>query len=185
MKTTWKDKNIDPLQEYNAESHRITVESIQRALANLLVIKKYNEITIKEIVSKAGVSRSAFYRNYQSKEEVLQSIIYDSFKELTSGIEHMNVGSQDDWQKMMEKMVLKCADLYSIMTSDAWQGSTMLQCMNYYFAQMYPLKENGDKLYPRFVMGGVYNCIQYWLDSGMKETPAQISERIMNCIWKQ
>ena len=185
MKTTWKDKTIDPLQEYNAESHRITVESIQRALANLLVNKKWNEITIKEIVEKAGVSRSAFYRNYQSKEEVLQSIIYDSFKEMSDSMKEMNLASQKDWLLMMEKMVLKCADLYSIMTSDAWQGATMLQCMNDYFGEMLPTIDNGNELYPRFVMGGVYNCIQFWLDSGMKETPGQISERIMNCIWKQ
>lgn len=55
----------------NSEINAITRESIYLALQQLLETKTLAEITITEITSKAGVSRMAYYRNYQNKEEIL------------------------------------------------------------------------------------------------------------------
>ena len=185
MSAKWKAKVIDPLQEYNAESHRITIESIQRAMVELLQRNDFKSISIKELVERAGVSRSAFYRNYQSKEEVLQSIIHDAFAETAQRIKTMpDLGSRIGWVKLIEQLALQCADMYSIMSSDAWQGDTMLQCMNEYMTDMLPEMGMRDELQPRFWMGGIYNSIQYWLDTGRKEFPKELAERIMDCIWR-
>lgn len=184
MDAKWTAKIIDPLQEYNAETHRLTIESIQRAMIQLLQAKSFQAITIKELVERAGVSRSAFYRNYQTKEEVLQSIVYNSFAETTQEIRGMtDLESRDGWIKLIEQLALKCADMYSIMKSEAWQGGTLLQCMNEYMTDALPAMGIADALQPRFWMGGIYNSIQYWLDTGMKETPKILAEQIMRCIW--
>ena len=58
----------------NEESNRLTKECIQTALVNILSQKNIDDITISEVVSKAGVSRSAFYRNYKTKADVLEEI---------------------------------------------------------------------------------------------------------------
>lgn len=58
----------------NQESKRITRESIEMALIDLLSKKDLKKISISEITTRAGVSRSAFYRNYADKEEILTSI---------------------------------------------------------------------------------------------------------------
>lgn len=184
MDAKWTEKVIDPLQEYNAETHRLTIESIQRAMIQMLQAKSFQSITIKELVERAGVSRSAFYRNYQTKEEVLQSIVYHSFAETTQTIQKMaDLSSRDGWVKLIEQLALKCADMYSIMKSEAWQGGTMLQCMNEYMTDALPIMGISDELQPRFWMGGIYNSIQYWLDTGMKEPADKLAKRIMDCIW--
>jgi len=36
--------------------------------------KKYDAITVSDIIRRSGVSRSGFYRNYKSKDEVLDEI---------------------------------------------------------------------------------------------------------------
>lgn len=46
-------------------------EAIVIAFIQLLKQKNINKITIQEIVKKAGVSRSSFYRHYDSKEDIL------------------------------------------------------------------------------------------------------------------
>lgn len=56
----------------NTESNQITRESIETALLFLLEKKDLKHISISELVHKAGVSRNAFYRNYKSKEEILE-----------------------------------------------------------------------------------------------------------------
>ncbi len=64
----------------NEESNRITKDSIQEALVYLLSKKTMDEISVTEIVNKAGVSRTAYYRNYQSKEEILKDFSHNVFE---------------------------------------------------------------------------------------------------------
>lgn len=44
---------------------------IDEALILLLGKKGFAEITIKEITEKAGVNRSTYYRNFNSKEDIV------------------------------------------------------------------------------------------------------------------
>ena len=46
-------------------------EAIVIALIQLMKEKEFIGITINEIVVRAGVARSSFYRNFRSKEDVL------------------------------------------------------------------------------------------------------------------
>lgn len=70
----------------NEESNRLTRECLQTALIYLMKEKPFDKISITEIVKRSGVSRTAFYRNYGSKEDILNEIgneitnaIYTSF----------------------------------------------------------------------------------------------------------
>ncbi len=64
----------DNLRKANQESHVLTVDSIQDAMIVLVNAKSFESISISDICQKAGVSRTAFYRNYDTKEDVLRSI---------------------------------------------------------------------------------------------------------------
>lgn len=66
-----KMTKYDALRYSNEESNRITRESLQLALIYLMGKKDIEDISITELVEKSGVSRSAFYRNYSSKKDVL------------------------------------------------------------------------------------------------------------------
>ncbi|MDG3132035.1 TetR/AcrR family transcriptional regulator [Streptococcus suis] len=72
------DRNISPkslknLYQSNKEVNQLTKESIETALLFLLEKKDLKQISISELVRKAGVSRNAFYRNYKSKEDILEA----------------------------------------------------------------------------------------------------------------
>ena len=51
----------------------LTRESILLAFLDLLQTEEYSRITITDITRRAGVSRNAYYRNYDSKEGILQA----------------------------------------------------------------------------------------------------------------
>ncbi len=55
----------------NKKSNRITRECLETALLRLLTEKELGKISITELVRVAGVSRTAFYTNYSSKEDIL------------------------------------------------------------------------------------------------------------------
>ena len=55
---------------------------ISQALLHLMQKKAYSQITIQEITAEAGVNRSTYYRNFTSKETIIQYIfgeIIDKF----------------------------------------------------------------------------------------------------------
>ena len=52
-------------------AHVFTKEVLFMALRRLIEEKSFDDITIQELTAKAGVSRTTFYRNYSSIEDVL------------------------------------------------------------------------------------------------------------------
>ncbi|MBO6046287.1 MAG: TetR/AcrR family transcriptional regulator [Erysipelotrichaceae bacterium] len=60
----------------HTEEHRIAQESMTEALFQLMSQKPFSEITITELVKKAGVARATYYRNYSSREDILKQFIY-------------------------------------------------------------------------------------------------------------
>ena len=74
----------------NKEANKVTRECLQTALIQLMSQKPFEKITITELVRRSGVSRTAFYRNYESKEEILNEVcrsfidsLSDSFSDPT------------------------------------------------------------------------------------------------------
>lgn len=71
----------DSLRMSNKESNRLTRECLQTALISLMGQKSFDKITISELVRRSGVSRTAFYRNYNTKEDVLREI-FEIYKKI-------------------------------------------------------------------------------------------------------
>ncbi len=68
-------KKLTVLRMSNKESNQITRNCIETALILLMDEKEYEEITISELTRKAGVSRTAYYRNYESKDDILNTLL--------------------------------------------------------------------------------------------------------------
>ena len=78
-------ERMNILRLSNAEANKITRDCMKAALVKLLNEKDLPQISVTEIVTAAGVSRPAFYRNYSSKEDLLEDVIA-SVKELLSKV---------------------------------------------------------------------------------------------------
>lgn len=64
------------MDKRKAENIRVK-QSITKALFALMKEKSLSGVQITELVSRAGVARASFYRNYSSKEDVLITLIQD------------------------------------------------------------------------------------------------------------
>jgi len=71
--TELQKKNI--LRQSNKESNALTKECIESALILLMKEQSFSEISITDIIKKAGVSRASYYRNYSSKEDILEKYL--------------------------------------------------------------------------------------------------------------
>ncbi|MER0122830.1 TetR/AcrR family transcriptional regulator [Streptococcus sp. ZJ93] len=92
-KRTISPKSLKNLSQSNTEINQLTREAIETALLFLLEKKELKHISISELVKKAGVSRNAFYRNYKSKEEILELAYAKTSQNL-----------MDKWQQLQKKV---------------------------------------------------------------------------------
>ena len=70
----------ESLKMSNMESNLFTKECICTALLSLMATETFDHITVTAIIKRAGVSRGGFYRNYKSKEDVLEEICEELFQ---------------------------------------------------------------------------------------------------------
>ena len=56
-------------------------EQLALTLFDLIKTKKFHDISISELVNKAGVGRASFYRKYTCKEDVLSQYIVEKLEQ--------------------------------------------------------------------------------------------------------
>ena len=64
---------------------------IMDALLQLMHTKDYEQISISELARKAGVSRMSYYRNYNSKDEILMDYMYQIILEYAQELDLSNI----------------------------------------------------------------------------------------------
>lgn len=80
-------------------AHRMAVDCIYEALVILMETKPYKEITITDITRKAGVSRMAYYRNYQDKDDILIHHLREGMEEATERfLQDPNPSHEEFWR---------------------------------------------------------------------------------------
>lgn len=62
-------KNVSPMS--NEGRNQYVVEHITNALLKLMQSNDFKDISISQICEEAGVGRASFYRNFESKEDVI------------------------------------------------------------------------------------------------------------------
>lgn len=77
-------------------SHEFVKECIFTSLMLLMEKKDYNKITVTEIAEKAGVSRTAYYRIYDSKEDIIATHLDDIFDDMIQRVHQKEVSSEED-----------------------------------------------------------------------------------------
>lgn len=84
----------------NNNFHEYVIESIYLATIKLLDTKDLKDISITEIIKKAGVSRMSFYRNFKRKEDIL-------INHLVKFVKESNILLQTKNEVMTPKTILK------------------------------------------------------------------------------
>lgn len=100
-------ERLKVLRMNNKESNAITRECIETALFHLMKKKPFQEITITDITKKAGVSRTAYYRNYKSKDDILTESIKSINRTLSDAMKKFDPVSETEktWNALLSAAV--------------------------------------------------------------------------------
>ncbi|MEM6526795.1 MAG: TetR/AcrR family transcriptional regulator, partial [Chloroflexota bacterium] len=163
---------------------RRTRKLLQDALIRLLRRKRLAKIQIKEIVEEADVARTTFYQHFETKEQLLFSLIDDLFEKiytvvfqgrdnteeldilqlLTSSYEQWRLyGEELRWVLQVENKDLLIAALR--VHIDALKREADKRMMPDPAFRVYNDYESS------FVAGGLYMLIKDWVNNDMQESP--------------
>ena len=95
---------------------------ITEALLDLLMERKFNEITIQEITDTANVGRATFYLHYSNKEECLFQLLKGGFDSLIAEMDQMTFTRDREFVEILEKVfqfTTKNRKLYTALLSDS------------------------------------------------------------------
>ncbi|MBR0162777.1 MAG: TetR/AcrR family transcriptional regulator [Oscillospiraceae bacterium] len=162
-------KQRDTLKKNNEESNFVTREAVQEALFLLMKEQDYEEIRITDIIKKSGISRSAFYRNYKTKDDVLRDHIGDLnalvLKTFSSDVEQ-------NWKKYIRTIRENHEKIELLIR--AHREWFLLDAFN----EMADYSSGTDfvSVLPH---GYIYNIVIYWVKCGMPGSDDEVTDRIM------
>ena len=154
--------------------------AISEALLRLMMDNEYSKITLQNIVDNAGVSRMAFYRNFESKEDVIRywlKGVTDQFV-AESGISYKDDAPRDYFITLFTHLVRYrevCETLCKAGLSHLLKGE---------FDRVFLSVHSGeyDDYKSHFHAGGIYNVFLLWLMRGCPETPQELADKLSDIM---
>ena len=164
-------------------------KEITDALLLLMHEHPYNEITIKQILLESKLARKTFYRNFDSKDDVLLSLLR---KELEAYFSIVN-NARGDVLTTIFAFAGRNSELLMLLDRNNMMH-VVLSCLNT-FSQEMLLKQNKElnpfsKLFEgldqdylvALNIGAVWNVISLWVRRGMKESPEEVKATIASYL---
>lgn len=169
-----------------------TRAAIFKAFGSLLSEKKYNRISVQEIIDRANIGRSTFYSHFETKDDLLNELCKELFNHVFT--ESLIIESTHDfsWSKdnphtaithILYHLRDNKKNITGILTCES--GELFLQYFRQYvndllIGQM--VKDiNIDCLSVPYeylvnhISGSFVNMIQWWLKGGLKQTPEELT----------
>ncbi len=175
-------QRLEILRLSNEESNRITKMCLESALILLMKDKYFQNISITDVVNRAGVSRTAYYRNYKSKEDILQRMMHEVIDNVFNA---MNLripieNTQKYWYGLFYA-VEKHSDIFLVLLKANF-GDTILQEI-YKKMQSYIPQASIQSTYQSFFWSGaIYSVLATWLRKDMKPTAEEMAVICYNII---
>ena len=160
----------------NEKASRLTRECLQTALIHLMAEKELDKISVTELVARAGVSRTAFYTNYSSKEEILTNWLTDSVDQLCELIrEGLRTGQITEIYVLLFDRIRQDVDTFSVMFKANLQALLFSQMEESVLKQLTPYDTESKYLITAWC-GTLNYLIVRWVKDGMKETSSEIAQ---------
>ena len=155
---------------------------IIESLLTLMKKKDYQSITITDITNKAGVNRVTFYRNFNSKDDIIKIWLRDTTDSFikTSNISYPNNPIEEYFTKLfthLEKYKEETTLIYNA-------GLINLLKLEFENTFLENNKKKYDDYKSYFIIGGIFNIYYYLLINGYRETPKELSLKLVDLLSK-
>jgi len=166
-------ERMDMLRLSNAEANKITKDCLKKAMGRLLREKDFQKISITELVTLAGVSRTAFYRNYDSKEALLEDVSATVRKAVADAILSLRNAEQASEQERILMGIFQ--ELRMNSTDLVWLLDIGRSLMSHEQIEALVNAEDEKTQYLNAAcLSAVLGIMTRWLKTGMNASPEEM-----------
>ena len=169
-----------------------TKTKIADAFKELMNSKPFEKITVSDITEKCHIHRQTFYYHFQDRYELLDWIIFNELlKPFMDGFNFDNM--YDKFKALLKTMCQNKRFYQSAIRIDSGEVSTYLsRASKTQFVSVLkelgaknniePQSEENDLLIAEFFGYGLSGVVLSWVQRGMKESPDELTDKIINLI---
>lgn len=154
--------------------------SIENALFTLMRIYTFSDISVSQIIAEAKVARVSYYRNYASKQEIIERYWERLYSKAVASIGNLyEIGANGADRKCLEENTIQILTCYLeekdniLLLHEQGLSAIILETMNTIVGnRLGKMSCNSmDRYLIYFFAGATYNTLIYWLINGAKESP--------------
>lgn len=162
---------------------------MEHALLKLMETENYREITIQEITDNARLSRRTFYRNYSSKDEILEGCFYRIWLEYESLIQQQTDLTLPNIARIFFTVMEKHFDFLSL-ANHHHLLPLFLSNVDEILPSVFEELKGKKMLFPKesiqfaliFSTGGFMRILIWWLNNSDKKSPEEMATMMKDLI---
>ena len=187
-------KAIDPKAAVAKVDRRVrrTRDTLGDALIELMQEKTFDEITVQEVLDRAGVGRSTFYAHYRDKDDLFLSDVEDFFGMMSTLLTRS--GASVDRVAPVAELLTHISDVREFYAATVASGKVqdVLELGQGFFArsieerlmlanvEMEPIQL---KAHSHALAGALFALLNWWIDHGMAEKPQAMDALFHRMVW--
>lgn len=161
-------------------SRNIQVKNdISGAFIELLKNNEFDKISVVDIISKAQVARNSFYRNFESKDDILCYYIGKETDEWLSrtGENYITLTKRGlkEYIVFLFTHMYEYRDIVEILTRNRKMHLLENEFDKRFFTRLSDTYSPWEIAYKA---GGIYKLFRYWAETGYEKTPPDVAEYI-------
>ena len=169
-------------------------KEIEELFLALLEMKSYEDVTVSELCERAGMPRKAFYRYFDTKEDVILALIdhtlagYDSYVQKSTKSVGRTVASElesffafwldGDARRLLVAVIKNSLEGHLIQRSINFSVSEMPSIRRFMSSDV----EDSAMLIFRFVITGLMSVTLSWFKDGCKESPHDMASVVQRLV---
>ena len=178
---------------------KVTRDKLRTALIEICRKKAPGDVTVRELCTKAGVSRSAFYAHYSNPISIVEETERELYEEFSHTLEQKRYASSNEG--LFPRLIF--LDTFSLLAHNRaacdlllcehGDHTFLLRLINLGREKIFSWNDNThwseqelDYLYS-FVCAGLFGLVLQWFRQGMRETPqemANLAEKISSSAFQ-
>jgi AcrR family transcriptional regulator len=190
---TGTSKNGKP-QRHPDRRIRKTRERLGAAIIQLMVEKPMDEITVQEVLQRAGVGRSTFYLHFRDKDDLFMSEIEQALENWSTAL----VRRQEKSRRVVPVAevfahIAEAQKLYRAMV-ESGRIDDFFSLAQEYFARGIEqrlkalmragkIPEKGLRARSQALAGSLLALLKWWLEHGAKESAREIDDLFHSIVW--
>jgi len=165
-----------------------TMRKITHALVELLKEKSLAEISVKEIITKARISRGTFYLHYKDKNDLIQKLKDNYLDHFFPKIHAALDGQRVDFFLEVLHFLKGEGELIALLlsTNGSLEVQNDIRKVLQQYGRKYLVKQlKGESLTPLeeyyfviYYSNAAFSVMQEWINRGQKETPEEMMKML-------